>query len=145
MTLSGRLPRSRYPFGILVIVVLTALRAVTLVAGLLDVHDSAFADLVRAGSPLPQPAPGSDFEVIARILIVGLLIASVLVVIGLLAHKEWAWALALVTSGLILAIDLGWWWAGEPRYGSMLMNSVAVFYLNQRDVRTALRGLVPTS
>ena len=145
MTQSGRLPRTRYPFGIVVIVVLTALRAVTLVASLLDIHGTEFADWVRSGSPLPQPPPGSDFEVIARILIVGLLVASVLIVVGLLAHKEWAWALALVTSGLILAIDLGWWWAGEPRYGSMLINSVAVFYLNQRDVRTALRGLVPTS
>ena len=94
---------------------------------------------------MPQPPPGSDFEVIARILIVGLLIASVLVVIGLLGNKQWAWVLAIVTSGLILAIDLGWWWSGEPRYGSMLINSVAVFYLNQRDVRTALRGMVPTS
>jgi urea transporter len=89
--------------------------------------------------------PGSDFEVIARILIVGLLIASVLVVVGLLAHKEWAWALAIVSSGLILAINLGWWWAGEPRYGSMLLNTVAVLYLNQRDVRLSLRGMVATS
>ena len=145
MTMSGRLPRTRYPLGIVVIVVLTALRAVTLVAALLDIHGSEFADWVRSGSPLPQPAPGSDFEVIARILIVGLLIASVLVVIGLLANKQWAWVLAIVSSGLILAIDLGWWWSGEARYGSMLINSVAVFYLNQRDVRTALRGMVPTS
>ena len=87
MTLPGRLPRTRYPLGIVVIVVLTALRAVTLVASLLDIHGSEFADWVRSGSPLPQPPPGSDFEVIARILIVGLLIASVLVVIGLLARQ----------------------------------------------------------
>jgi hypothetical protein len=145
MTPSGRLPTSRYPLGIIIIVVLTALRGATLVASLLDVQGSVLGDWLRDASPLPRPAPGSDVEVIARILIVGLLIASVLVVVGLLAHKEWAWALAIVSSGLILAIDLGWWWAGEPRYGSMLMNSVAVFYLNQRDVRTALRGLVPTS
>jgi hypothetical protein len=145
MTPSRRIPKTRYPIGILVIVILTALRCVTLVASLLDVQGSPLADWVRDGSPLPQPAPGSDFEVIARILIVGLLIASVLVVIGLLAHKQWAWVLAIVSSGLILAIDLGWWWSGEPRYGSMLLNSVAVFYLNQRDVRTALRGMVPTS
>jgi uncharacterized membrane protein YphA (DoxX/SURF4 family) len=145
MTLSRRIPKTRYPIGILVIVILTALRCVTLVASLLDVQGSPLADWVRDGSPLPQPAPGSDFEVIARILIVGLLVASVLVVIGLLAHKQWAWVLAIVSSGLILAIDLGWWWSGEPRYGSMLLNSVAVFYLNQRDVRTALRGMVPTS
>jgi hypothetical protein len=136
---------SRYPFGILVIAVLTALRCVTIIAALLDVHGSPLADWVRSGSPLPQPAPGSDFEVIARILLIGLLVASVLVVFGLLAHKEWAWVLAIITSGLILAIDLGWWWSGDSRYGSMLLNTVAVFYLNQRDVRTALRGLVATS
>ncbi len=66
--------------------------------------------------------------------------------IGLLARKQWAWVLAIVSSGVILAIDLGWWWSGEPRYGSMLINTVAVFYLNQRDVRIALcGGMVPTS
>jgi uncharacterized membrane protein YphA (DoxX/SURF4 family) len=145
MTPSGRRTRLRYPLGIIVIVVLTALRAVTLLASLLDVQGSRLADWLRDGSPLPQPVPGSDFEVIARILIVGLLVASVLVVIGLLAHKEWAWVLAIVTSGLILAINLGWWWNGEPRYGSMLLNTVAVLYLNQRDVRLALRGMVATS
>ena len=145
MTPSARRPRSRYPLGILVIVVLTALRCGTLVAALLDVHGSPLADWLRGGSPLPQPAPGSDFEIIARILLIGLLAASVLIVFGLLAHKEWAWVLAIITSGLILAVDLGWWWSGEPRYGSMLLNTVAVFYLNQRDVRSALRGMVATS
>src|SRR6476660_5423947 len=124
MTLPGRLPRTRYPLGIIVIVVLTALRAITLVAALLDIHGSEFADWVRSGSPLPQPPPGSDFEVIARILIVGLLFARVLVVIGLLASKQWAWVLVIVSYGLILAIDPGWWWSGEPSYGSVLINSV---------------------
>jgi hypothetical protein len=137
--------RSRYPFGILVIVVLTALRCLTLVAVLLDVRGSPLADWLRGGSPLPQPVPGSDFELIFRILLVGMLVASLLVVIGLLAHREWAWVLAIVTSGLILAINLGWWWYGEPRYASMLLNTVAVLYLNQRDVRLALRGMVATS
>src|SRR4051812_47827890 len=145
MALSRRIPRSRYPLGIIIIVVLTVLRCVTLVAALVDLHGTAFTDWVRSGSPLPQPPPGSEFEIIARILMVGLLIASVLVVIGLLAQKEWAWVLAIVSSGLILAIDLGWWWSGEARYGSMLINSVAVFYLNQRDVRAALRGSRATS
>jgi hypothetical protein len=137
--------RSRYPFGIIVIVILTALRCVTLVASLLDIQGSPLGDWLRDASPLPQPLPGSEFEVINRILIVGLLIASVLVVVGLLAHREWAWALAIVSSGLVLAINLGWWWAGEPRYGSMLLNTVAVLYLNQRDVRLSLRGMVATS
>ena len=90
---------------------------------------------------MPQPAPGSDFEIIARVLLIGLLVASVLVVFGLFARRRWAWVLAIVSSGVILAIDLGWWWAGDPRYGSMLLNSVAVLYLNQREVRAALGGI----
>ena len=59
---------------------------------------------------------------------------------GLLARRQWAWVLAIVSSGVILAVDLGWWWTGEPRYLSMLLNVIAVFYLNQRDVQLALRG-----
>lgn len=132
---------SRYPFGVIVLAVLTALRCVTITASLLAIQGGPVADWVRAGAPVPLPPPGADFEIVTQALLVGLLIASVLVVVGLLARKQWAWVLAIVTSGVILAIDLGWWWAGEPRYGSMLLNSVAVFYLNQRDVRVALGGL----
>lgn len=145
MTQPSRQLRSSYPLGILVIVILTALRCVSLTAALLNVTGSPIADWVRDGSPLPQPAPGSDVEIIARILLIGLLVASILIVFGLLAHKQWAWVLAIVSSGFILAINLGWWWIGDPRYGSMLINTVAVFYLNQRDVRLALRGMVATS
>jgi hypothetical protein len=145
MTQPGHQTTSRYPLGVLVIVALTAVRCVTLVAALLDARGSPLADWARDGSPVPQPAPGSDFEIIARILLIGLLAASVLIVLGLLAHKEWAWVLAIITSGLILAINLGWWWSGDARYGSMFLNTVAVFYLNQRDVRLALRGMVATS
>lgn len=145
MTQTARQVRSRNPFGILVIVLLTALRSVTIIAALVDLQGGPLADWVRSGSPLPQPPPGSDFELIARVLLLGLLVASVLVMVGLLARREWAWVLAIVSSGIILAIDLGWWWSGEPRYGSMLLNSIAVFYLNQRDVRLALRGMVTTS
>jgi uncharacterized membrane protein YphA (DoxX/SURF4 family) len=132
---------SPHPLGVIVIAVLTALRCVTISAALLDLEGGPVAEWLRAGSPLPQPPPGSDFEIIARVLLIGLLVASVLVVFGLLARRQWAWVLAIVSSGVILAIDLGWWWSGEPRYGSMLLNAVAVFYLNQREVRAALGGL----
>jgi uncharacterized membrane protein YphA (DoxX/SURF4 family) len=133
--------RSRYPFAVIVIVVLTALRCVSITAALVDIQGGQLADWVRESAPLPQPPPGADFEILNRAVLAGLLVASLLVVVGLLARKQWAWVLAIVTSGAILAIDLGWWWSGEPRYGSMLINSVAVFYLNQRDVRDALGGL----
>ena len=132
---------TRYPFGVVVIAVLTALRCVTITAALVGLEGGPVADWVRSASPLPQPPPGSDFEIIARVLLIGLLVASVLVVSGLFGRRQWAWVLAIVSSGVILAIDLGWWWVGEARYGSMLLNAVAVFYLNQREVRAALGGV----
>ena len=89
---------------------------------------------------MPAFQHGSDLELVAAGLLAGLLVASVLVVFGLLARRQWAWVLAIVSSGAILAVDLGWWSAGEPRYASMLLNVIAVFYLNQRDVQLALRG-----
>ena len=48
---------------------------------------------------------------------------------------DWGWTLSIVTAGVILALDLGWWLGGEPRYLSMAVNAIVVFYLNQRDVR----------
>jgi hypothetical protein len=131
---------SRYPIGVIVIIVITALRCVPIIAGLVNLQGGDFADWLRASSPLPEFAPGSAEEVVAGVLLGGLLIASIIVVIGLVAQRRWAWILAIVSSGLILAIDLGWWYAGEPRYPSMFANVIAVFYLNQRDVRVALRG-----
>lgn len=130
-----------YPLGVLVIIALTVLRCVTIVAALVDLEGGPVADWVRSGSPLPQPPPGAEFEIVARVVLIGMLVASVLVVVGLLARRQWAWVLSIVTSGAILAIDLGWWWDGEPRYGSMLLNAIGVFYLNQRDVRLALGGI----
>ena len=132
--------RSRYPIGVLVIVVITALRCVTLVAGLAELNGAQVVDWLGAGSPVPQPEPGSDEAIIAAILLVALLVASVLVVVGLLARRSWAWVMAIVSSGVILAIDLGWWWSGQPRDLSTALNVVAVFYLNQQDVRIALRS-----
>jgi len=140
MTDSAPSARSRYPLGVLVVILIAAVRGMTIVAGLVGFEGNAVIDWLRAASPLPEFRPGSDLEIVARILLAGLLIASVLVVIGLLARRRWAWVLAIVSSGVILAIDLGWWYGGDARYISMLFNVIAVFYLNQRDVRQALRG-----
>jgi hypothetical protein len=134
---------SRYPIGVIVIILLTVLRCVSIIAGLVNLHGSDFADWLRASSPLPEFPPGSNQEIVAGLLLGGLLIGSVIAVIGLVARRHWAWVLAIVASGIILAIDLGWWYGGEPRYASMLGNVIAVFYLNQRDVRLALRGAAP--
>jgi hypothetical protein len=140
MTERGTAIRSRYPLGVLVVATISALRCITILAGLANIEGSSFLDWLRDSSPMPDFEHGSDLELLAAALLAGLLVASVLVVFGLLARRQWAWVLAIVSSGVILAVDLGWWSAGEPRYTSMLLNVIAVFYLNQRDVQLALRG-----
>ena len=132
--------RSRYPLGVLVVIVISALRSLTIGFELAKVEHDGLIGWIASNGPLPEFHPGSDAELIAQIMLVGLLATSLLVVVGLGLHRRWAWVLAIVTSGLILAIDLGWWFGGDARYGSMFLNVVAVFYLNQRDVRASLRG-----
>src|SRR6187401_3359038 len=121
MTRQGQRIGSGYPLGVLVIMIIMVLRCVTIAAGLLDVAGSPFADWLRANSPMPEFTGSSDLDIVVKILFAGLLVASLLVIVGLLARRQWAWALAIVTCGIMLALNLGWWYGGEARYGSMLL------------------------
>jgi len=118
---------------------IAALRSVTIVATFIGLQNqSSIADWLIGSSPVPSIDPASDLGIVARAVLIGVLVASALIIVGLLARQRWAWVLAIVTSGLILALDLGWWYSGRPLYGSMLLNVIAVFYLNQPDVRISL-------
>ncbi len=132
--------RQRYPLGVIVVGAIAFFRSITIVADITEVQRDGIAGWIANSGPLPDMPPGTDVHFVAVALLWGLLIASVLVVVGLALGMRWAWVLAIITSGVILALDLGWWFAGDPRHASMLLNSIAVFYLNQRDVRLALRG-----
>ena len=132
--------RERYPLGVIMVGLISIMRVVTIVAGLTVSKETGILAWVSNNGPLPDVPEGTDVELIVKAMLIGLAAASILTVIGLIFHRRWAWVLAIVTAGAILAIDLGWWFAGEGRYTSMLLNVIAVFYLNQRDVRVALRG-----
>ena len=140
MTQGARSVRSRYPLGILVIVALSTVRCLSIVAALTKLQGGDVADWLRATSPLPDRPDGTTAAIIVTAVLVALLVASLATIVGLLTWRNWAWVLAIILSGAILAIDLGWWYSGEARYLSMLLNVIAVFYLNQRDVRLALHG-----
>jgi len=140
MTQGARSVRSRYPLGILVIVALSTVRCLSIVAALTKLQGGDVVDWLRATSPLPDRPDGTTAAIIVTAVLVALLVASFATIVGLLAWRNWAWVLAIILSGAILAIDLGWWYSGEARYLSMLLNVIAVFYLNQRDVRLALHG-----
>src|SRR3954462_6312504 len=130
--------RERYPLGVIVVGAIAFFRAITIVADITQVERDGIFGWIANSGPLPDMPPGTDVQIVGLALLWGLLIASVLVVVGLALGRRWAWVLAIITSGVILALDLGWWFAGDPRHASMLINSVAVFYLNQRDVRLPL-------
>jgi len=132
--------RERYPLGVIVVALISVMRIATIAAGLFVVKEDGILGWLAQNGPIPTTRAGTDVEIIVRAFLVGLLIASVLTIVGLVLHRRWAWVLAIISAGAILAIDIGWWFAGEPRPVSMLLNAIAVFYLNQRDVRVALRG-----
>ena len=66
------------------------------------------------------------------ILAAAVLLASALM---LLAGRRTGWLLAMVITGVSVAIDIVAFLSGAGSHVWMLLNVVTVFYLNQRDIR----------
>jgi hypothetical protein len=135
-------PRRR-PLGGIVLAILQFARAILVLRELLDLDVGDGLDWLRTAAQVPDAAPGTVAFTISRGLAVGILLASVAIGIGLLANRRWAWVGAIVISGLSLAFALGAWWDGNPMYLAMAINVVAVFYLNQREVRAEYEEAPP--
>jgi len=120
--------------GIWVIVIGTVVRIIPIVAALLRPTGSV-AEWLADYSPVPDFPLGSALDLVANSVMIGIIAVSVLSIIGLLQRRSWGWTLAIVTAGFILALNIGWWAGGEPRYLSMAVNTIVVFYLGQRDLR----------
>lgn len=123
----------RRPFGVLVLAGVQFLRSALLVAQMLGYQSGL--EWLRMSAQLPEPTNEPLVIVIARGLALGLILASVLAGLGLLAGRRWGWIAAIVLSGMALFFAIAGWWDGQPTYLSMAINVVAVFYLNQREVR----------
>lgn len=88
----------------------------------------ALVDLAEALEELPVAgAVGLAFA--------GLLVLSV---VGLLARRRFGWLLAMVLTGLFIAVDIYGFVSGVANHLWQVLNIVTVFYLNQRDVRDAV-------
>jgi uncharacterized membrane protein len=70
----------------------------------------------------------------------GLVILSV---IGMLSRRRTGWLLAMVITGLFVAIDIYGYLNSNANHLWMVLNIVTVFYLNQRDVREAVGAAEP--
>ena len=125
--------------GIAVVVILTTVRCVLFVLALLILIDGFSATWARDNSPFPLLPIDASAGALEAILLIGLLVLSVFSIWGLIRRREWGWTLAIIAAGVTLTLNLGWWANGEPRYLSMLLNTIAVFYLNQRDLRAVFK------
>ena len=136
--------RLRRPLGVIVLAILQFGRAALVLRELLGLDLGDGFDWLRTAAQVPDPPPGTIAFTISRGLGVGILLASVAIGLGLLVYRRWAWVGAIVISGLSLALALGAWWDGQPMYLAMAINVVAVFYLNQREVRAAYDDGAPS-
>ena len=123
------------PVGIYIVVALLVLRALQLVGSLLQGSSLDVVDWLGTVSFIPPYTMGTPVGIVVRIVVAIFLVATLAAIVGMLRHEHWGWTMAIVTTGLILALNLGWWLGGEPRYLGMAVNAIGVLYLNQRDVR----------
>ncbi len=117
------------------VVVATGIRVVLTAVGILVGAGVLAQGDIATISPIPVYPLDTASGMIAIALLIGLLVMSAASVWGLLRRERWGWTLSIVAAGLMLALNLGWWAVDDPHYLSMIVNSIAVFYLNQRDLR----------
>ncbi len=134
--------RRRLPFTLYVLAGLMLFKAVILVA----VVGGATLDTLR---PLLGLTTGPELAKMFRELpaagplvlaFAGLLILSV---IGMFSRRRTGWLLAMVITGLFVAIDIYGYLNSSANHLWMVLNIVTVFYLNQRDVREAVGAAEP--
>jgi hypothetical protein len=126
----------RRPLGVIVIALIQFGRTALIAMQLLELNPFPDLGWFHAAVQLPEPAVGTVAFAVSRIIGVGLLAAGLLVGLGVLRGRRWAWVGAILMSGLGQAFSIGAWWDGHPQYLAMAINVVAVFYLNQREVRS---------
>ena len=133
-------PDGRRPLGVIVIALIQLGRSALIAMQLLELNPFPDAGWFQSAVQLPEPAVGTVAFAVSRIIGVALLAAGLIVGLGVLRGRRWAWVGAILMSGLGLAFsEIGAWWDGHPQYLAMAINVVAVLYLNQREVRSSIR------
>jgi hypothetical protein len=125
----------RRPLGVLIVAALQFARAALLMTQVLRVDLFPNVNWLQAATQIPEPTQGTVAFAITRALGLGLVVASILAGAGLLAGRRWGWIGSIVLAGLSMAFAIAAWWDDHPVYLSMALNVIAVFYLNQRELR----------
>jgi uncharacterized membrane protein (DUF2068 family) len=123
-------PTRKRPFGVTVIIILQILSTLLLASDVVNKQILSIPTIIFNELFGRIESASIGVAVIA-------LIYQLVVAIGLLRLKRWAWLLIMVQLGVGMAIDLWAYTNGTPNYPRMLINVFMVFYLNQRDVQQA--------
>jgi uncharacterized membrane protein (DUF2068 family) len=88
-----------------------------------------------AGNEVAMILDSSNLAVVIA-LALGLVVAwHLAIIIGLWLLKRWAWFLVMMQLGLSMALCLWAYFQGVHLYVYMWLNTIMVFYLNQREVQ----------
>ena len=136
--------RPRLPFTVYALAGVMLLKASLLllvVAGATLEHLRPILGLTMA-APLLDAIQTSE---VARGLLLAFAALLALSAIGVLMRRRTAWLLAMVITGLFVALDIYGFINNSANHLWMLLNILTVFYLNQRDVREAVGAAVGPS
>lgn len=135
----------RLPFGIYAIVFFIALHVIALLLEILSVQYGTVNDLMKTAGQtiLAEFGLGGVYQLLVRnesalsIVNLATIVLLCIVIAGLLAKKRWAWVTTMVLIGSSLLAGIVDYFNDTPRYLSMLVGVLVVFYLNERSVRQA--------
>jgi len=121
--------RGKRPFGIYAILLFLALLVL-----------SNGVDVLRALAGLAPYTLPEVGALALQVLNAVIAVFCAVLAVGLWQMRDWAWYAAMIASGLSMFFTIWRHFYGGQPYVTMLL-VVIVFYLNQREVKAAFRGV----
>lgn len=116
---------TKRPFGIYAIIVLQLLNIL-----------ANFTDVIRVQRGLSTLAlPNVQDSRILAVVNIVIAVILIFIIIGLWRYQYWAWFATMVVTGIALILGIWQYFHGGSPYVNLLINSLVVLYLNQRDLR----------
>lgn len=117
--------KRKRPFGLLAIIILQLIQALTWGALIYGLNTPQFAETTAELLTIST----------AYYLQMGSTLLFIVALPGLWFFKRWGWILLMIQLGVSLSAGLWQFAEGAPNYIAMILNVTIVFYLNQRDVQ----------
>ncbi len=122
------------PVTVMILAALMALKAALLLTATLGATISGLRATLGLSYAPELLAAAREFPLsFAILLLTGILL--LVSAVGMLSRRRTGWLLAMVLTGVFVAIDIYSFLSGDANHFWMALNIVTVFYLNQRDVR----------